>query len=59
MSLHYPPKAVARDSLQEKEPSLRFTRIEDIATAVMFMLSPASDNMTKSCLTLDGGWTVR
>ena len=48
-----------RDLLQEKEPSLRFTRIEDIASAVMFMLSPAGDNMTGSSLTLDGGWTVR
>ena len=45
--------------LKEKEPSLRFTRTEDIAAAVMFMLSPAGDNMTGSCLTLDGGWTAR
>ena len=52
-------EAAARDLLLEKEPSLRFTRIEDIAGAVMFMLSPAGDNMTGSCLMLDGGWTAR
>ena len=43
--------------LREKEPSLRFTQSEDIAAAVMFLLSPAGNNMTGSCLTMDGGWT--
>lgn len=43
--------------LREKEPSLRLTKTEEIAAAVMFLLSPAGNNMTGSCLTMDGGWS--
>jgi 3-hydroxybutyrate dehydrogenase len=45
--------------LKEKEPSLRFTKTGEIAAAVLYLLSPAGNNMTGSCLTMDGGWTAQ
>ena len=48
-----------RALLAEKQPSLRFTRPEDIGGAVVFLCSPAADNITGSEITLDGGWTAR
>ena len=50
-------EAATETLLKEKQPSRRFTRAEDVAAAVLFLLSPAGDNMTGSCLTMDGGWT--
>ncbi len=47
-----------RDLLAEKQPSLRFTRPEDIAEAVAFLCGPGAGNMTGTSLTLDGGWTA-
>ena len=44
--------------LREKEPSRRFTKPEDIAAAVLFLLSPAGDNITGARLAMDGGWTL-
>jgi 3-hydroxybutyrate dehydrogenase len=48
-----------RDLLEEKQPSLRFTRPEDIAEAVAFLCGPGAGNMTGTELVLDGGWTAR
>lgn len=48
-----------RELLAEKQPSLRFTRTEDIADAVRFLCGPGTGNMTGTTLTLDGGWTAR
>ena len=51
--------AAERALLAEKQPSLRFTRPEDIGGAAVFLCSPAADNVTGTTLTLDGGWTAR
>ena len=48
-----------RALLAEKQPSLRFTRPDDIAAAALFLCSPAADNITGTTITLDGGWTAR
>lgn len=48
-----------RELLAEKQPSLRFTRPEDIARAVAFLCGPGAGNMTGTTLTLDGGWTAQ
>jgi 3-hydroxybutyrate dehydrogenase len=48
-----------RALLVEKQPSLRFTRPEDIAGTAVFLCSPAADNITGTTITLDGGWTAR
>ena len=50
--------AAAEALLREKEPSRRFTKPHDIAAAVLFLLSPAGDNITGSRLAMDGGWTL-
>ena len=47
--------AANRALLGEKQPTLRFIRADDIAGALLFLLSPAGDKMTGSCLTLDRG----
>jgi 3-hydroxybutyrate dehydrogenase len=51
--------AAARELLAEKEPTLRFTRAEDIGAMVVFLAGPAGANITGSAYTLDGGWTAR
>ncbi len=48
-----------RALLAEKEPSLRFTSVEDIAAAVLFLCGPGGGNITGTTLALDGGWTAR
>jgi 3-hydroxybutyrate dehydrogenase len=48
-----------RDLLMEKEPTLRFTKVEEIAAAVVFLCGPAGANITGSTMVLDGGWTAR
>jgi len=52
-------QTAARELLAEKEPSLRFTRAEDIAAMVIFLAGEAGSNITGSAFTLDGGWTAR
>ncbi len=51
--------AAQRALLAEKEPSVRFTAVEDIAQAVLFLCGPGGGNITGTTLTLDGGWTAR
>jgi 3-hydroxybutyrate dehydrogenase len=53
------PAEAERALLAEKQPSLRFTRPEDIGGAVVFLCSRAADNLTGTTLALDGGWTAR
>jgi len=49
----------ARRMLLEKEPSLRFTSVEDIAAMALFLCSPAASNITGACFPMDGGWTAQ
>ncbi len=54
------PRAQAeRELLAEKDPTLRFTKVEDIAAAVVFLCGEAGANITGSTMVLDGGWTAR
>ena len=48
-----------RELLSEKEPTLRFTKVEDIGAAVVFLCGPAGANITGTTMVLDGGWTAR
>jgi 3-hydroxybutyrate dehydrogenase len=48
-----------RELLVEKQPSARFTTIEQIGALTVFLCGPAADNITGASLTLDGGWTAR
>jgi 3-hydroxybutyrate dehydrogenase len=45
--------------LKEKQPSLRFTRVEDIGALVVFLSSDAAANITGASLPIDGGWTAQ
>lgn len=44
------------DLLIDQQPSGRFTTVEQLAGAALFLCSGAADNMTGTTLTLDGGW---
>jgi 3-hydroxybutyrate dehydrogenase len=49
----------ARALLAEKEPTLRFTSVDDIAAMVLFLCGPAASNVTGAEMVMDGGWTAR
>jgi len=44
--------------LREKQPSGRFTSVEDIAALALFLCSTAASNITGASIPIDGGWTV-
>ncbi|MBA8667167.1 3-hydroxybutyrate dehydrogenase [Holosporaceae bacterium 'Namur'] len=48
-----------RNLLSEKQPSLRFTTIEDIGNTVLFLCSETGRSITGTALPVDGGWTAR
>ena len=48
-----------RQMLQEKEPSLCFTSVDDIAAMALFLCSPAASNITGASFPMDGGWTAQ
>ncbi|HTX40398.1 MAG TPA: 3-hydroxybutyrate dehydrogenase [Acidobacteriaceae bacterium] len=45
--------------LREKQPSGRFTTVEEIAAMALFLCSPAAANMNGACLPIDGAWTAQ
>ena len=49
----------ARELLSEKQPSGRFTTVEEIAAAALFLCSPAAANLNGVCLPIDGAWTAQ
>lgn len=54
-----PTEEAAKALLKEKEPSLRFTKPEELAEAAAFLCGPAGNNMTGTTITMDGGWSAR
>jgi 3-hydroxybutyrate dehydrogenase len=49
----------ALEFLKEKQPSGTFIRPEQIGELVAYMCSDAADQMTGSCVSMDGGWTAQ
>ena len=45
--------------LSEKQPSLNFVTPEQLGGALVFLCSPAADQITGISLPVDGGWTAR
>lgn len=47
------------DLLLEKQPSGKFTTVEQLGTLAVFLCSPGADNITGVPLIADGGWTAQ
>jgi len=48
-----------RELLVEKQPSARFTTVDQIGQLAVFLCSEAAENMTGASLPVDGGWTAQ
>lgn len=42
----------------ELQPNHRFTRVEDVASAVLFLASDQANNITGNSIMVDGGWSI-
>jgi len=45
--------------LAEKQPSGRFTTVDDIGALAVFLSSEAAQNITGAMIPVDGGWTAQ
>ena len=48
-----------RQLLSEKQPSLQFVTVEQLAELAMFFCSPAADNIRGVAWNVDGGWVAQ
>lgn len=48
-----------RALLIEKQPSARFTTVEQLGALALFLCSQGADNITGTSLPMDGGWTAQ
>jgi 3-hydroxybutyrate dehydrogenase len=53
------PEAAKMALLGEKQPSKEFTTPEQIGETVLFLCSPAAEQITGSAIALDGGWLAQ
>ncbi|MGF6859934.1 3-hydroxybutyrate dehydrogenase [Rhodobacteraceae bacterium MBR-64] len=44
--------------LLERQPSKEFTTVEQLGGTVLFLCSPAADQITGTTISVDGGWTA-
>ncbi len=49
---------VIREVLLDRQPSKQFATVEQIGGTVLYLCSPAADQVTGTSLSLDGGWTA-
>jgi 3-hydroxybutyrate dehydrogenase len=49
----------ARDLLREKQPSLQFVTVEQIAALVVFLCQDAADQISGAAIPIDGGWSAQ
>jgi NAD(P)-dependent dehydrogenase (short-subunit alcohol dehydrogenase family) len=49
---------ISLDAIEKRTPQRRMGSIEEIASAVVFVASPAASFMTGSIMNVDGGWTA-
>jgi len=58
-SENIPLSQAEEELLLEKQPSGKFTTVEQLGALAVFLCSPAADNITGVPLTADGGWTAQ
>ena len=49
---------VVRDVLLTRQPSRQFATVEQLGGCVVFLCSPAAEQITGTTLSVDGGWTA-
>ena len=47
-----------RDVLLDRQPSKQFATVEQIGGCVVFLCSPAAEQITGTTISVDGGWTA-
>ncbi len=45
--------------LLEKQPTMRFVEVEQLAALVVFLCTDAAASITGTAMPIDGGWTAR
>lgn len=53
-----PVGEVTREYLGERQPTQRFIGMDAVAAMVVFLCSPAANDITGASLPIDGGWSV-
>ena len=51
-------ETVIRDVLLDRQPSKQFATVEQIGGTVLYLCSPAADQVTGTTISVDGGWTA-
>jgi len=54
-----PMAQAEHDLLAEKQPSERFTTVEQLGALAVFLCSDGAANMTGAAIPMDGGWTAQ
>jgi 3-hydroxybutyrate dehydrogenase len=54
-----PVSQAERELLEEKQPSARFTTVEELGALAVFLASAAAGNVTGATLPVDGGWLAQ
>lgn len=54
-----PTQQAEHELLIEKQPSGKFTTVEQLGALAVFLCSPGADNITGVPLPVDGGWTAQ
>ncbi|WP_142849838.1 3-hydroxybutyrate dehydrogenase [Telmatospirillum sp. J64-1] len=49
----------SRHLLSEKQPSKRFTTVDELGELTVFLCGPAAGNITGASMPVDGGWTAQ
>jgi 3-hydroxybutyrate dehydrogenase len=51
-------ETVIREVLLDRQPSKQFATVEQIGGTVVYLCSPAADQVTGTTISIDGGWTA-
>jgi 3-hydroxybutyrate dehydrogenase len=51
-------ETVIREVMLDRQPSRQFATVEQIGGTVVYLCSPAADQVTGTTLSVDGGWTA-